>query len=183
MDQTLSAAVVAAFGAIIVAVISAIVAISANRRNTEAQIELESYKDTLTQYRQKDAFSNELARKNADILGQACSSVQRAKDHIRDLWVQDDPLATVEEIAQICDEIVELHATSHYMLPEIERNALHNVKNIAKRTVNTCNKALGGKPELVQDLAGFFDPFNSAHKTLISKYEKWQNIAVHGKEN
>ncbi len=182
MDSTTTSAIIAAIAAIIVATISATVAVISARRSAQATLELETYKDMLQQYRQHDAFSKEMALKRVEILGQACSALQRVKDNLRDLQIQAEPSPSVEEIAQACDEIVELYATSHFMLPSPERRALHDIKNTAKRVVNVCNRVLDGKPELVCDLAGFLDSFESAHTTLIREYDKWQDLSMHGEE-
>ena len=176
MDSTIIAAVIAALASIAVAVFTL-------WQKHQTDLEIEVYRDRLEQYRQHDRESKENAMKQAEILGKACSAIQRIRDSISDLKSQAEPLdENVDVIAHGCDEIVKLYSDSHFVLPDHERRLLHDVKNDARRAFTLCSKAREGKPELIAELVGCAGSFDLAQGALIEAYEKWQEIALRGSD-
>ncbi len=179
MEREINTTVLTAASAVIVAIISAIVAVISARRSSQARLELEAFRANLELDREKELQRRAEAQKRADVLGRACSCIQKVKDHLQDLRIEtEQPSYIVNMVRQDCDEIVALYADRYFMLPNQDRRTFHDIKNTAKEAVKICNRSCD--EQVINKLLGYLPTFEYAQQLLTREYEKWQELGVYG---
>jgi hypothetical protein len=119
-----------------------------------------------------------------DVLGRGSALIQHIRDDIRDVGrtaAGEDYSHLLESISHGCDEIVDLYANKHTLLPEKERRLMHDLKNRAKLVLSACHKA-SGHPEQIDELVAFSDSLASLQSNIIAECERWQEAAISGNE-
>lgn len=165
---------------LVVAIISAIVALHSARKSRETELQLEALKD----YRQERDVIRGMARQRADVLGRGSALVQHIRDDIRDLGRTpegEDYSHLLANISRGCDAVVDLYANSHTLLPDQERRLMHDVKDRAKAILTACNKARDN-PENIDALLAYSDSLTLLQSGIIAECEKWQEAAISGDE-
>jgi hypothetical protein len=166
---------------LIVAIISAFVAWQSSKRSTETALQLEKLQDLRTEQN----VIREMARQRTDVLSQGSALVQHIRDDIRDLSRAsngDDCSHLLEAISRGCDEIVDLYANHHTLLPDKERRLMHDLKNKAK-TVLTASHKFRSHPEEIDGLVALSDSLALVQCSIIAECEKWQEAAISGNGN
>jgi len=175
----INAEVIAVFGSILVALISAAVAIVSLRQSRKTAFDLEAVQDSRT----KQSAFRALARHYAEMLGHAASAVQRIRDDLRDIDTNEISmrLRALEKTALDCDSMVGLYSKELVQLPEPDRIPVHQAKEVARKMVNICHR-VSDKMESIDDLILYSEPLRSLQSKIIEYFRKWEALSVNGED-
>jgi hypothetical protein len=182
MDASIVIAVVSGSVAVVSVVLSAVVTVTAARRNSRAQQELEMLKRNLDFFREVAHARRETIEKRVAILGEACSVIQQLRDDVRDLAsidkASEGPL--LDRIHEDGKELRKLYQDSHFLIPPLERRILHSVKRQTNEIeLNCAGYVRGSIRQLPQALEGFLLPLTAAQEIFIKEREKWNAILLY----
>jgi hypothetical protein len=166
---------------LLVAFTSAFVAWQSSKRSNETALQLEKLQD---QRNEQNVFRG-MAHQRAQVLSQGSAFIQHIRDDIRDLGRTpdgEDCAHLLESISHGCDQIVDLYANNHTILPDKERRLMHDLKNKAKTVMTACHRSRG-HPEEIDGLVALSDSLALAQDSIIAECEKWQEAAISGNES
>ena len=174
------AAIIAAVGGVLVPLVTVLVAILSLRQSHKTALELEALKDSRSD---QTAVKRE-ARQYAAMLSSLLSSLQRARDDLRDLAEEEPdsvPPALLEGLAGHCDLVLSLYWKELVTLPKPDQERVHAAKLTARTMFRLCSKAKHDHEAFVALLA-LGDTLRQQQSVIMEDYHKWRAIATHGEE-
>ena len=175
MEPTIIVAIISSICAIAVALVSAIRAARANR-------ELEQYRYELQTMQEREKITRELLEKRADIIGKACTIIQKLRDELRRIKMSKDrDYQSIEEIIETAKQLQALYVQNHFVVAPLDREILHDAKNIAGMIefdlIHRREAKSSEVPRVVeQNIEAHLDALNTAKRTLLHEYDKLQEL-------
>jgi dsDNA-specific endonuclease/ATPase MutS2 len=175
MEPTIIVAIISSICAIAVALVSAIRAARANR-------ELEQYRYELQTMQEREKITRELLEKRADIIGKACTIIQKLRDELRRIKMSKDrDYQSIEEIIETAKQLQALYVQNHFVVAPLDREILHDAKNIAGMIefdlIHRREAKSSEVPRVVeQNIEAHLDALNTAQRTLLHEYDKLQEL-------
>lgn len=184
METSVILALISAFVATFVAVISSITTIIINRRSEKYKKELEEYKTYAEQQVKSESFKREDINNRIKILGQTCKFIQILRDDIRLLSEMTQPdLDITKQIHASSSDLVSLYQNSHYLFVGIEKKILHDVKNIALIFESVSKLFIENKQNKLNKLTAYTDSLQSAQDFMLLEISKWNKLVVNIPQN